>query len=148
MHIQVKNLPDATLLHVGSEHELIIEQPTILMSFDDKKIIKLLDPGIYKFFLIENSTPNGEWGGIDYCERSFVFKTTDNINRPPHYTSSKATCDNCGDQLEQIEITRHMSFNIGNAVKYLWRFELKNGLEDLKKAKWYINDAIKQLENK
>lgn len=72
---------------------------------------------------------------------------TDNVNHPPHYTSSKAQCPNCKESIECIEITRHMSFNIGNAVKYLWRYELKNGVEDLKKAKWYINDAIKQMEN-
>jgi len=72
----------------------------------------------------------------------------DMVNHPPHYTSSKAHCGNCKESIECIEIARHMSFNIGNAVKYLWRHELKGGIEDLKKAKWYINDAIKQLEGK
>ncbi len=73
---------------------------------------------------------------------------TDMVDHPPHYTSSDAKCANCGESIECIEITRHMSFSIGNAVKYLWRYNLKNGLEDLKKAKWYIGDAIKQMENK
>jgi hypothetical protein len=40
-----------------------------------------------------------------------------------------------------------MSFDIGNVIKYLWRSTMKNGLEDMKKAQWYLNDAIKQLEN-
>ena len=71
---------------------------------------------------------------------------TDNVNHPLHYTSSKACCANCKENIECIDVTRHMSFNIGNAVKYLWRYDLKNGVEDLKKAKWYINDAIKQME--
>lgn len=72
---------------------------------------------------------------------------SDNVNHPAHYTSSKAQCPNCKESVECIEIARHMSFAVGNAVKYLWRYELKNGVEDLKKAKWYINDAIKQMEN-
>jgi hypothetical protein len=40
-----------------------------------------------------------------------------------------------------------MGFSLGNAVKYLWRYQLKNGLEDLRKARWYLEDLIEQLEN-
>lgn len=71
-----------------------------------------------------------------------------NINHPKHYTSSDAKCPHCGHIIECIEITRSLPFNIGNAIKYLWRYNLKNGLEDLKKARWYLNDAISQLEKK
>ncbi len=67
---------------------------------------------------------------------------TDNVNHPAHYTSSKAECSGCEKTIECIEITRHMTFNIGNAMKYLWRYQLKNGKEDLQKAIWYINDEI------
>ena len=70
----------------------------------------------------------------------------DNINHPTHYNSSDAKCE-CGRQIECIDVTRHMSFNVGNAMKYLWRFEYKNGIEDLKKARWYLDDQIKLLEN-
>ena len=74
---------------------------------------------------------------------TFAADTTanlkDNIN-PPHYTSHPSG-------VECIQITRHMSFNIGNAVKYLWRFEDKNGIEDLEKAIWYIKDEIERLKN-
>jgi hypothetical protein len=66
----------------------------------------------------------------------------DLINHPEHYTSSKAQCSGCEKQIECIDITRHMSFNIGNAFKYLWRYQYKNGSEDLKKAIWYIQDEI------
>lgn len=71
---------------------------------------------------------------------------TDNVNHPPHYNSSQAKCSECGKQIECIDVTRHMNFNIGNAVKYLWRFVHKNGLEDLKKARWYLEDHIKEME--
>lgn len=70
----------------------------------------------------------------------------ENVNHPPHYNNSPAKCE-CGRRIECIDITRHMAFNIGNAVKYLWRCELKgNTLEDLKKAVWYIQDEIKERE--
>ena len=59
-----------------------------------------------------------------------------------HYNSSDAACRACGLAIECIDITRHMTFNIGNAVKYLWRYQLKGGTEDLQKAIWYINDEI------
>lgn len=69
----------------------------------------------------------------------------DNINHPKHYTSFPAHCA-CGRRIECIDITRHMGFNIGNVIKYLWRYEDKNGIEDLKKAQWYLNDMIKEME--
>lgn len=72
---------------------------------------------------------------------------TDLINHPPHYNNSLAKCE-CGRRIECIDVTRHLSFNIGNAIKYLWRFQDKNGLEDLKKARWYLDDLINQMEGK
>jgi len=86
-----------------------------------------------------------------FCEhqvsRASCASCRDNINHPVHYNSGKAHCE-CGRRLECIDVTRHMSFNIGNAVKYLWRFEHKVGLEDLKKARWYLDDEIKNREKK
>lgn len=65
----------------------------------------------------------------------------DPINHPLHYTSSPATCP-CGDNIECIQITEHMNFCLGNAVKYIWRADLKAGTQDLEKAQWYINREI------
>jgi len=71
----------------------------------------------------------------------------DNIN-PSHYKSHPSG-------IECIDVTRHMTFNIGNVIKYCWRAGLKEDtamnlkhkhLEDLKKAQWYLNDEIKKLE--
>nr|DAS09006.1 MAG TPA: nucelotide kinase [Caudoviricetes sp.] len=56
----------------------------------------------------------------------------DNIN-PNHYKTRKHEC---------IEFTRLLNFNLGNAFKYIWRFEHKNGKEDLEKALWYLRDQI------
>lgn len=64
-------------------------------------------------------------------------KTNDPVNHPVHYTSHPSG-------IECIQITRHMSFNLGNALKYIWRADLKNGIEDLEKAAWYIKDEIER----
>lgn len=68
----------------------------------------------------------------------------DNINHPPHYNSSQAKCE-CGRKIECIDVTRHLPFALGNAMKYLWRADLKGApVEDLRKAIWYIQDEIKE----
>ena len=59
----------------------------------------------------------------------------DPVNHPSHYTAHPSG-------IECIQITEHMNFNVGNAVKYLWRADLKNGLEDLEKAEWYVRREI------
>lgn len=62
----------------------------------------------------------------------------DNIN-PAHYRGHPSG-------IECIVVVEHMNFNVGNAIKYLWRTELKGGLEDLKKAQWYIAREIARKE--
>ena len=69
----------------------------------------------------------------------------DPVNHPVHYTSSPARCE-CGARIECIQITEHLGFCIGNAIKYLWRADMKNGLEDLRKAEWYIRREIARRE--
>jgi len=60
----------------------------------------------------------------------------DQVNRPKHYTSHPSGID-C------IQITEHMGFNLGNALKYIWRCDLKkDAVEDLRKARWYIDREI------
>jgi hypothetical protein len=63
----------------------------------------------------------------------------DNVKNPKHYTKHPSG-------IECIQITEHYNFCIGNAIKYLWRSELKNGIEDLKKAIWYIEREIKNRQ--
>jgi len=65
----------------------------------------------------------------------------DAVNHPAHYTSDPSG-------VECITITRHRNFNVGNAMKYLWRAGLKDDarhVEDLEKALWYISDEIERL---
>lgn len=49
--------------------------------------------------------------------------------------------------IECIEVTRHMNFNVGNAIKYIWRhLDKGDPIENLKKAQWYLDDEIRRLE--
>lgn len=66
----------------------------------------------------------------------------DIVNKPKHYNSHPSG-------VECITVTEHMNFNVGNAMKYLWRSGLKDdALIDLKKAEWYLNREIERLEKK
>ena len=60
----------------------------------------------------------------------------DMVNHPPHYRAHASG-------LEAIEVTRLMGFDLGNATKYVWRADHKNGKRDLEKAKWYLHDAMR-----
>jgi hypothetical protein len=65
----------------------------------------------------------------------------DPVNSPKHYISHPSGVD-C------IQITEHMSFNLGNAIKYIWRADLKaDAMEDLRKARWYIEREIQKRTN-
>jgi Protein of unknwon function (DUF3310) len=64
---------------------------------------------------------------------------TDRVNHPSHYNRHPSG-------VECIDIAEHMTFNVGNAIKYLWRADHKNGIEDLQKAAWYVQREIKRLE--
>lgn len=70
---------------------------------------------------------------------------SDAVNNPKHYNSHPARCE-CGKGIECIQIVESMPFNLGNVMKYLWRNEEKNGLEDLKKASWYLQREIARRE--
>lgn len=75
----------------------------------------------------------------DECKPASIY---DPVNKPEHYNSHPSG-------IECITVTRHMSFNLGNVVKYLWRDGLKDGvpdIQDLEKAAWYLNDEIATRE--
>lgn len=79
------------------------------------------------------------WMNCKHSRRSFTpTVVNDPVNHPSHYTSHPSG-------VECIDITEHMSFNIGNAMKYLWRAGLKDTTsqsQDLDKAMWYIRREI------
>lgn len=70
--------------------------------------------------------------------------TTDNIN-PSHYRQGKVECI---DAIESAttSLNGFEGYCTGNAIKYLWRWKQKNGIEDLRKAKWYLEKLIETEE--
>jgi hypothetical protein len=68
---------------------------------------------------------------------------SDNVNHPPHYNAGEIEC------IDAIRAALgrdgFIAYCQGNALKYLWRHEHKGGVEDWRKADWYINRAIKEL---
>ena len=68
----------------------------------------------------------------------------DNVNSPQHYNQREIEC------IEAIEAATDSGFEYylqGNVIKYLWRYRYKNGVEDLKKARWYLEKLIQEKEN-
>jgi hypothetical protein len=89
----------------------------------------------------------GKWALKEsaYCAECFVRfesnKYTDNIN-PSHYKEHPS-------KIECIQVTEHMNFNLGNAVKYIWRCALKGDpIEQLEKARWYVDREIERYKKK
>lgn len=70
----------------------------------------------------------------------------DKVNHPAHYTAGKVECI---DALESatVNLTGIEAVCTANAIKYLWRWKRKNGVEDLQKAKWYIERLIENANN-
>lgn len=73
-----------------------------------------------------------------FLEAQKTYKEPDKIN-PSHYKAHPSG-------VECIQITEHMGFNLGNAMKYIWRADFKGcPVDDLKKAKWYLE---REIENR
>lgn len=69
----------------------------------------------------------------------------DNVEHPAHYTGESIECIDAMAETQGVEAVKN--FCICNAFKYLWRHGKKNGVEDVKKAAWYLNKFI-ELEEK
>ena len=71
----------------------------------------------------------------------------DVVNKPRHYNEGGSACI---DALIAATVSKTgiEAVCTANAIKYLWRYEEKNGIEDVKKARWYIDRLIKELEEK
>ena len=89
--------------------------------------------------------------GIDLVGEAAETNENDieKVNHPKHYNSHPSG-------IECIEIVRHYNFDVGNAIKYLWRHGLKHeegiddkdkAVEDLEKAIFYIKDEIKRIKD-
>lgn len=67
----------------------------------------------------------------------------DMVNSPPHYNKTGVECI---DAIRAATGDGYEYYLQGNIMKYLWRYRYKNGTEDLKKARWYLNKLIEEVE--
>lgn len=90
-------------------------------------------------WVIISDDPDAENGFLcRVCMAVTQMQQDDPVNAPRHYRSHPSG-------VECIQITEHMSFCLGNAVKYIWRADEKgNAVEDLRKARWYIDREIER----
>ena len=107
---------------------------------DDIKCFYTID-GFWDFGCYYNNVYN--FSDIDFSEES---KEVDMVNHPTHYQTKHGleaitVIEDFTDGLNGIE-----ACDTGNALKYMMRWHKKNGIEDVKKAKWYIEHLIKHLE--
>ena len=67
----------------------------------------------------------------------------DMVNRPPHYNQAGIECI---DAIASATNDGYQFYLQGNVIKYIWRYRYKNGVEDLRKAQWYLQELITCLE--
>lgn len=80
----------------------------------------------------------------EYVEKYLEAEKPDPVNRPAHYTSGGIECIDAMQAAFGAEAVK--DFCLCNAFKYLWRHRSKNGVEDLKKCRWYLNRLIREME--
>lgn len=80
---------------------------------------------------------NSLWG----CDE----KSEDPVNHPNHYTNGSIECIDAMVESQGLEAVE--SFCLCNAFKYIWRHKLKNGVEDIRKAKWYLDKFLELFDN-
>lgn len=105
-----------------------------------------LNAKLMGYEVIEDDTPctcYTPMGKIAECaEKHLETVKPDPVNRPAHYTSGGIECIDAMQAEFGAEAVK--DFCLCNAFKYLWRHRNKNGVEDLKKARWYLNRLIEE----
>lgn len=81
----------------------------------------------------------------DHVYKNMDENVPDMVNHPQHYTQGGIECI---DALKAATVGKRgiEAVCVANVIKYLWRYEEKNGIEDIRKAKWYIERLLKELE--
>lgn len=97
-----------------------------------------LKPGVYR--------QNGDMAIVMPLPPKKEGKKMDNVNHPKHYTQGGIECI---DALKAATVDKQglEAVCVANVIKYLWRYNAKNGVEDVKKARWYIDRLILELES-
>jgi|TARA_B100001094_G_C17416074_1_gene432440 hypothetical protein len=83
---------------------------------------------------------------FDYGETQAAVER-DMVNSPAHYNQSIECIDAMKAMADGCDIDSHQAYCWQNIFKYLWRWPYKNGVEDLKKCRWYLDRLISELES-
>ncbi|MGG1601252.1 DUF3310 domain-containing protein [Paenibacillus naphthalenovorans] len=80
-----------------------------------------------------------------YVENASPQIVSDPVNHPAHYTAGNVECIDAIKAATE-DLTGIEAVCTGNVIKYLWRWKRKNGVEDLRKARWYLERLIGEAE--
>lgn len=95
--------------------------------------------------IFEPNDPDADWEKV-YGGVTNECTTEDNVQHPAQYTGGSIECIDAMAETQGVEAVKN--FCICNSFKYLWRHGKKNGVEDVKKAAWYLNKFIELEEKK
>ncbi|EAF5292836.1 DUF3310 domain-containing protein [Listeria monocytogenes] len=129
----IKKIENGKLKYADRNYYLCNEPDTPIEKYKAKKT-ETTDP-VEKF--------QTAWKGLIKSRLIEFTDTSDNINNPSHYTAGGI------ETLDYIKakVSDYPSYAVGNIFKYVSRYEHKNGIEDLKKAQFYLNDLIERMES-
>jgi hypothetical protein len=99
------------------------------------------------YFVESEDLRQCSWFKADELEPAPAIKeclTVDNVNHPAHYNQGGIECI---EAIKAATGSGFVKYCTGNVIKYLWRYDLKGGVEDLKKAAWYLDRAIKEMDD-
>jgi len=117
----------------------------ILVKIDDMKYRNMIKEKIRKVKEEMENRPKYLSGKNGQLELNFHEDMEDMVNHPPHYNKNGI------ETIDAIESATGEGFEYylqGNILKYLWRYRYKNGAEDLKKARWYLDKLTKITEER
>ena len=134
------------IVHIGDHFDLpsLSSYDKGTAKIEGKRLYKDIEAGVkgFEFLNLELEKHKDYNPRKVFCVGNHEERLDRYVNHPKHYTSDPSG-------VECIQVTRHRNFNIGNAMKYLWRNGLKDSdaqVQDLQKAIWYIKDEIERLE--
>ena len=114
---------------------------SMIWAYEDADMGRVrLNAKLMGYEVIEDGTPDIR----EVVEQYTEVINPDPVNRPAHYTSGGIKCINAMRAAFGVEAVK--DFCLCNAFKYLWRHRNKNGVEDLKKCRWYLNRLITEME--
>lgn len=113
---------------------------SMIWAFEDADMWRIRRYAQFMGYEVIDDTPTID----DTVEENSEDVNPDTVNRPAHYTSGSIECIDAIQAAFGNETVK--DFCLCNAFKYLWRHRNKNGVEDLKKARWYLNRLIREME--